>query len=256
MNPRQVLETYDAHYASTYNQRFLLNEASRVPSEREIGIIRELLSPESRWLDVACGTGYVLSRFPGVSRAGLDLSPAMLRIAGAANPDALFFREGDFRDPVPEWVGRWSLVTCMWYSYGLVESIADVRQVIRNLADWTSEQGVCFVPLCDPAILSAGTEIPYRAPRKVAGGTVLITGVIWSWIEESGKRHENMVAPQIEHMVAMFREHFGVVEVIDYPLASTGWRSRFLRRSRSARRKALVARARKPFPPRKPLSPS
>ncbi len=236
MKRQQVLDTYDEGYASTFNQRFLLNERSKIPSDHEIEILRQLLAQGGQWLDVACGTGYALSRFPGVPRAGLDLAPAMLTLARQANPDALFFHEGDFRDEVPEWNGQWALVTCMWYSYGLVESIAEVQGVIKNLASWTADQGACFVPLCDPALLTEGVTIPYRhAEKSYHGGTTLITGVIWTW-EESGTRHENMIAPQVEHMVAMFQEYFNVVEVIEYPLFKPGQRPQ---------RKAIIARAKK-----------
>ncbi len=237
MNIQQVLETYDDDYARTYNQKFILNERSKIAFYRETEIVRQLLQREGKWLDVACGTGYLLSRFPGAPRAGFDISPAMLELARQANRDALFFKEGDFKDAVPEWEGQWALVTCMWYSYCLVESMAEVHNVIKNLASWTSDHGTCFVPVWDPRNLSKGIRISYRNADKYYGGDVLITGVIWTWIEESGKRHENMVAPQIEHMVAMFKEYFNVVNVIAYPLSRRRWWGR--------KRKAIIARAKK-----------
>lgn len=235
MKREQVLDTYDEGYAATYNGRFLLNKG-QVALDHEIEIVRHLLVPGGRWLDVGCGTGYVLSRFPGVPRAGLDLAPAMLKLAAQANPDALFLREGDFLDDMPEWYGQWALVTSMWYAYCLVESMAEVERVVKNLARWTSDDGACFVPLCDPALLAADVHLPYRTVERSHGGTMMITGVTWTWIEESGKQHQNLVAPQIEHMVTMFKESFGVVEVIEYPLYKPG---------RSPQRKAIIARARK-----------
>src|SRR6267142_5434103 len=106
MNTRQVLETYDDDYAQTYNERFLLNERSRIAFDREIRIVKDLLPDVGKWLDVACGTGCLLSQFPGVPRAGLDISPVMLELARQANRDALFFKEGDFKAAVPEWDGQ------------------------------------------------------------------------------------------------------------------------------------------------------
>jgi ubiquinone/menaquinone biosynthesis C-methylase UbiE len=126
MDRRQVLTTYDEQYARTYDERFILSEHYRSKNEFEVEVLTELLQDGGHWLDVACGTGYFLSRFPGVPRAGLDISPAMLARAREANPDALFFREGDFTEDVPEWHGQWDLVTCMWYAYGMVESLAEV----------------------------------------------------------------------------------------------------------------------------------
>jgi SAM-dependent methyltransferase len=239
MNTRQVLETYDDDYAQTYNERFLLNERSKIAFDREIRIVKELLPGVGNWLDVACGTGCLLSQFPGVPRAGLDISPVMLELARQANRDALFFKEGDFKAAAPEWDGQWSLVTCMWYAYCLVESMGEVRDLIRNLAAWTSDTGTCFVPVWEPRNLSKQIRTPYLIPDRFYGGNVLITGVMWTWIEESGKRHDNMVAPHIDHMVAMFKEYFDVVEVMQYPLSRHRW---------GPRRKAILAKSKKPHP--------
>jgi trans-aconitate methyltransferase len=147
MKRNEVLDTYDEEYAATYNERFLLNKR-QVVSDHEIEIVKQLLVPGGRWLDVGCGTGYVLSRFPDVPRAGFDLAPAMLDLARKENPDALFIKEGDFLDDVPEWHGQWALVTCMWYAYCLVETMADVERVIKNLAHWTSAP--CVILLYSP----------------------------------------------------------------------------------------------------------
>src|SRR5204862_5470678 len=114
---RQALATYDEEYARTYDARFVLPGHYRLKTEFEVGWLRRLLHEGWRWLDVACGTGYFLSRFPEVPRAGLDLSPAMLERARAANPDAIELRQGDFTDDFPDWAGAgaWDLVTCIWY---------------------------------------------------------------------------------------------------------------------------------------------
>src|SRR5436190_1549387 len=133
MKKNQVLDTYDKAYAAAYDQKFHGSAASA----REIEIVRELLGA-GPWLDVACGTGYVLGHFPAVPRAGLDVSAAMLELARHANPDALVLREGSFLDDIEEWHAQWGLVTCMWYAYCLVESVSQVERVIANLGRWTS----------------------------------------------------------------------------------------------------------------------
>jgi SAM-dependent methyltransferase len=236
MDAPQHQSIYDAEYARTYDENFVLHPYYRQKTRFEIETLRRLLATSSGWLDVACGTGYFLSRFPGVRRAGLDLSPAMLAIARQANPDALL-REGDFGDDIPEWGGQWGLVTCMWYSYGYASSMPALRQLIHNLARWTSEEGACFVPICDPENLGRGVRVPYL--HRDAGfppATLLITGVTWTWKEGSGKHHVDMVAPPVDSLVAMFAEHFDVVELIQYPRFKW-WSTR--------RRKALLARAKK-----------
>ena len=238
MNKNDVLEVYDENYAQEYNQRFLLNEISKENADFEQETIRKLLNEigeGSTWLDVACGTGYFLSRSPNVERAGLDISPAMLKVAKQANPDALFV-QGDYRNKHSKWEGKWDLVSCMWWAYGYVESLPQLEAVIENLADWTSEQGICFLPVCEPAGLGGGElRLPYNCKNLGGnGGLVQFEGVIWSWIdEELGKQHLNMLAPQLEYMVALFSKYFNQVEVIEYPLF------------KGASRKAIVARSKK-----------
>ena len=228
MKKHQVLDTYDDGYAAAYDRKFHGNPAS----DREIEIVRQLLGA-GPWLDVACGSGYVLGHFPGVARGGLDVAPAMLKLAKDANPDALVLREGSFLDDIEEWYAQWDLVTCMWYAYCLVESMSEVERVIANLARWTSDAGTCFVPLCNPLLLVPNVYLPYRTPDYVHGGTITISAVTWSWKEESGKEHQNMVAPQIEHMVAIFSRSFDSVDLIKYPLGPPG---------QSPERTAVIAR--------------
>src|SRR5688572_6663998 len=117
MRRDEVLALYDRDYAGTYDQRFIFAEHTAPNARRELELIGELLAADgASWLDIGCGTGWFLAQFPGVKRAGLDLSAAMLELARERSPDA-DFRQGDFREPVPEWQGAWSLVSCMWAAY-------------------------------------------------------------------------------------------------------------------------------------------
>src|SRR5439155_27284709 len=101
----------------------------------------------------ASGTRYFFRHFPHVERAGIDLSPAMLKLARQGNADVpLLLR--DFRDPIPELEDRWGLVSCMWYAYGLVDTIRDLAKVIENLWAWTAPAGTCFMPLADPRLIT------------------------------------------------------------------------------------------------------
>ena len=56
-------------------------------------------------------------------------------------------REGNYRErcQIGGIVG--GLVSCMWYAYGMVDSVSELLRVIENLAAWTAPQGTCFVPL-------------------------------------------------------------------------------------------------------------
>ena len=239
MKREQILATYDEEYVRTYDERFIRNEHYRKKDESEVGVLARLLEGGGRWLDVACPTGYYLSRFPGVPRAGLALSPAVAESARRANPDALFVDDRDFTGEFPEWHGQWDVVSCMWYSYGLVESVADVDRLIGNFASWLSPRGACFVPLCDPEYLGR-VKTPYVTENAgFPPGRLLITGVTWTWEEDSGKAHQNMVAPPVEHMIAVFESCFREVEVVEFP-PFKWWGRR--------RRKGLVGR--EPIRPR------
>jgi SAM-dependent methyltransferase len=219
-----VVRLYDDDYARSYEQKFLLSPATRLHSDFELDLIRGFLSPATPWLDVACGTGYFLSHFPQVERAGLDLSPAMLRLARQANP-GVPLHQHDFRAPVPEWEDRWGLVSCMWYAYSLVDTVDELLQVIHNLAAWTSPAGTCFVPLTDPSLL-CGVNVPYHAATPW-DGKVVVTGILWSYVEDDGRKvHAHLVAPAVEFMAEQFARYFNDVEVLRYPPDFPGWQGR------------------------------
>ncbi|MGB0563767.1 MAG: UbiA family prenyltransferase, partial [Spirulinaceae cyanobacterium] len=242
MEESQIHQIYDKGYAQNYDQKFLLNDRSRINTEFERDTIAQLLSEignNPTWLDVACGTGYFLSCFPEIERTGLDISPAMLAVARQANPNIPLL-EGDYRDQRPQWQGQWDLVSSMWWAYGYVESLAELEQLVANFADWTSDRGVCFLPVCEPELIGVGKlKLPYTYTNDDElggyGGSIQFEAVIWTWIDEqTGKRHENMIAPQLAHLMSLFEKYFQHVEVVDYS-ASTASES-----------KAIVARHRKP----------
>jgi SAM-dependent methyltransferase len=193
-------------------------------TDNELRLLRQLLTPGMRWLDVACGTGFFLRHFPEIDRAGIDLSPAMLRLARQGNP-TIELREHDYCDPIAEWENRWGLVSCMWYAYGLVDTIADLDRLAANLWCWTAPHGACFVPLADPRLIT-GVNLPYQAPTYNTG-RVMITGILWSYIEDDiGAAHPHQLAPNIEFMIELFRQYFAHVDIIRYPPAFEGWQGR------------------------------
>lgn len=222
MKTEQVLETYDDAYAQAYDETFLVDIHSQNKTASELEILRNIFNEKGQavqWLDVACGTGYVLSQFSKVERTGFDLSPAMLKIARRKNPDIPLI-QGDFRNNSLFEKGQWDVISSMWWAYSFVESISEIDQLIQNISDWLTDDGVCFMPICEPAknLYNGEIKIPYVAVENAPayGGKILVTAVLWSWIEASGKRHDNMLVPQIEYMVEMFKNHFEFVEVREY----------------------------------------
>jgi SAM-dependent methyltransferase len=222
MKIEQVLETYNEAYAEAYDSAFITDIHSQTKTKHELEILTQLLSEkgtEARWLDVACGTGYYLSCFPEIHRAGLDISPAMINIAKRKNSDIPLI-QGNFRDKSLVKKGEWDVISSMWWAYSFAESISEIETLIENIFDWLTDDGVCFMPICHPAknLYSGQTNLPYVATEDAPayGGKILVTGVIWSWIEASGKRHDNMLVPQMEYMVELFKKHFQTVEIVEY----------------------------------------
>jgi len=213
MKPDDVRQLYDTAYSRTYEAKFLLSPLTAGAAELELEHLRSLITPETKsWLDAACGTGYFLRHFPNVIRMGIDLSPAMLDRAREGNPNVTFF-EHDLRKPKAEWCERFSLVSCMWYAYTLVDTISEVAQVIGNLASWTARDGTCFLPLADPRLISR-RDLPYHVDDNFDGQTT-ITGILWSYTEYDGaKVHSHLVTPQVEFMVEQFERYFDQVEVV------------------------------------------
>jgi SAM-dependent methyltransferase len=219
-----VVDLYDDDYAASYEAKFLLSDRTRSDSEHELSLLNEFLRASGSWLDVACGTGYFLRQFPDVERAGLDISPAMLRRAREGNPSIQLVLH-DFRDPLPAWAGRWDLVTCMWYAYGLVDTVEQVLEVIHNLWSWTSPAGLCFVPLLDTRMIT-GVPLPYRMPYSETSH-VEITGIVWSYVEEDEQKvHVHQIAPNVEFMQESFGVYFENVEIVRYPPLLPGGQGR------------------------------
>jgi SAM-dependent methyltransferase len=234
MNLDEIVHLYDDGYAASYEGEFLLAPLVRSDTDCELRLLDGFLTPGVSWLDVACGTGYFLRHFPRVERAGLDVSPAMLKLARQGNPGVPLLQH-DFRDPIPQWRDRWGLVSCMWYAYGLVDTIRDLLRLIENLWTWTSADGTCFVPLADPRLIT-GVNLPYQAATPCSG-KVMITGIQWSYVEGDGRKvHAHQLAPNIEFMVEQFERYFRGVEVVRYRPAFPGWQGR----------PALVASGKKP----------
>ena len=238
MRPDEIVRLYDEEYAAAYERDFLLAPLVRSDTEAELALLAKLLAPHPSWLDVACGTGFFLRHFQEIERAGMDLSPAMLNLAKQGN-DGVPLLLRDFRDPLPEWNDRWGLVSCMWYAYGLVDTIRDLLQLIENVSAWTAPSGTCFMPLADPRLIT-GVNLPYQAATQNTG-KVVITGILWSYIEDDGRKvHAQMLAPNVEYMVEQFRRYFEQVEVVRYPPAFPGWTGR----------PAIIASHKKPDRPR------
>lgn len=224
MDSNYIARLYDDEYAATYDEKFFNSPLGQSDGEHELELLKQFLANGGTWLDVECCTGFYLRHFPHVKRAGMEMSPAMIRQARQGSPDIPLLLH-DFREPLLIWESCWDLVTCMWYNYGLVSTIDELDKVIHNLWSWTSPAGTCFVPLADPKLIT-GVALPYQVPTPW-DGRVQITGIVWSYSEDDGRKvHSQMLAPNLEYMVERFQMYFRRVDIVRYPPAFPGWEGR------------------------------
>ena len=237
MKKNSLHDLYNPKYAAGYNEKFLTNPFSKSSSDRELELLQGLITPDTKWLDAGCGTGYYLGHFPGIQRAGLDITPSMLEEAKKASPDALFFREGDFRNDIPEWHHEWSLISCMWYPYSYLESIGEFETMLTNFIHWLKPGGDLFLPVADLYDLRPLVpHVPYNQYEEVTGGSIAITSYTWTWIQDNNEgTHVNMVAPHVDHVIQLLEPYFDTIEIARYPPFYDGWVSR----------RAIVAKGRR-----------
>ena len=63
---------YNEEHAKRYNNTWFNNDVWEPEKKQHIDTLRSLLSENTKWLDAGCGTGYFLSCFPEIKRAGFD----------------------------------------------------------------------------------------------------------------------------------------------------------------------------------------
>jgi SAM-dependent methyltransferase len=216
MEPEKVQELYGERYAEQYEQLWQHNPVWAPEAAHYVQSLGEQIREGTRWLDVGCGTGWFLSQFPGVERGGIDLSPAMLAQARKNNPDALFLRQGDIRDDVPEWHDAWDLVSSTGQAWCYVDTMADIQRIAENMARWTAPNGVCMVGAADIFDI-AGLVIPMHMPHEPpVTGSARITAAVWNFYDEAGV-HEHMIWPSIDVWLGWLAPHFNRIDVVIWP---------------------------------------
>lgn len=108
-------------------------------------------------LDVACGTGahaYHLAAHHGFEVDGLDLDPALVRIARAKHPTGQFY-EGDMVDFHLD--RRYDAVACLGSSIGYVRTLPQVRRALECFREHIADDGVVIVePWLTPEAMQPG----------------------------------------------------------------------------------------------------
>jgi SAM-dependent methyltransferase len=124
---------------------------------RELQQVLDRDAPEATTLlDVGCGTGRHLELLRERYEAeGLDLNPAMLRVARERSPDVTF-HEADMADFS---LGRrFDVVTCLFSSIGYVRSPARLRSAVLSMRRHLNPGGVLLIePWFTPDAYWTGT---------------------------------------------------------------------------------------------------
>ncbi len=126
-------------------------------AERVATLIRRLHPDARRVLDVACGTGEharLLSERHGFQVDGIDLDPAMVRLAAAKVPAGRF----EVADMTDFTLGRtYDAVLCLFSSIGYVRTLAGVERTLASFRRHLAPGGVVVVePWFAPGVLQQG----------------------------------------------------------------------------------------------------
>lgn len=212
MTEAQLCDLYSEKTSEIYDQWFLVNDHDIDLTEWKVTFLKSLLDVQSPWLDVACGTGYFLSRFPSYKRMGVDLSPSMLKKAKQQNPD-VEFEIVNFKHPNEHLQHKWGLVSCMWGAYCYVDSVAEGETVIKNLISWVKEGGILFLPLLDLFDLRPNSNVNFIEPVAGYGGTTKITSCTWTWtVAQTGEQHD-LLSLSSEYILDIIAPYFDRIEI-------------------------------------------
>ncbi len=209
---------YGEEYASIYNSWWKEKYDWVAVSDFYIRAVKDLLCPSDNWLDVGCGTGHLLSRFPHVNRAGLDRSAAMLEKARSANPQATFYQQSMIEKNT-ELEGKFDLVTSTGQPYCYLRTMEDVELYVERLAEWTAKEGKCMIDILD-IVDVVDIEYPKGLydfsqilPRD--RGTTLL-GTVWTH-REHDDTFNYQLTPQMDVLVSWFARYFRKIEILVRP---------------------------------------
>jgi SAM-dependent methyltransferase len=135
-----ITETHDEAeqpwYIRYYQERFAeeYEPFDEATTQAQVDFVESVLrlSPPARILDLACGWGRHSRPLGqrGYDVVGLDLSPAFLRAAGAAQQSGTSWVRGDMRW-LPFASASFDVVICLWNSFGYFDDAGN-RQVVRE----------------------------------------------------------------------------------------------------------------------------
>ncbi|MDD7887614.1 trans-aconitate 2-methyltransferase [Flavivirga sp. 57AJ16] len=225
MNTKDIHLIYDAQYGIEYNNRFHDYDEWIIRTDAHTKIIENLHAnvvkdTPVRWLDVACGTGYLLSRFPDSERVGLDLSPGMIVQARKQNPTVTII-EGNYLNTNAFEKGSFDVISETGWGHTYVDSFEQWDVMVKNFHGWLNENGSCFITLAtlNNVYRWAGKKapkLPYFVGQDFGGGQIRISGFEWTWKEGGGYFHR-MRVPNPKEFKELFDRYFDEVHLVQYP---------------------------------------
>jgi SAM-dependent methyltransferase len=204
---------YDGAYADRYDATWWDSDLWAADGRFYLDLFRAHLNEGSRWLDVGCGTGWMLRQIPEAARAGIDASPHQIARASASSP-GVDFRCADVCTPYEPWDDGWDLVTCTGQPWSYLRTLSEFETWVEQMAAWTSRDGVCINQVPDIFELT-GHAIDYHLPPdELPVGVATVLAVHWT-MDEPETVHGPMIWPSIDLWVRWFARHFTRVEVCE-----------------------------------------
>ncbi len=206
---------YDEQYASLYNEAWWDKDIWKPAGEFHIRTLTSLLKTSENWLDVGCGTGYFLSKFPEVKRFGLDLSSDMLDSARIANPGVTFFHQS-MTEKNESLEGRFDLVSCTGQPWSYLPDMDAIELAVIRMAEWTSPNGTCMlVPfdIFDVLELELPTDFYDISANITRDSAPTPLGLIWTYKEFDGNYYPQL-SPNLDQWVRWFSVFFRKIEIL------------------------------------------
>lgn len=206
---KSFVSPYNEEYSKSYDSLWSDNPLWKEETDFVSSLIGSLLQDNTRWLDAGCGTGYHLKQHNTVYRAGFDLSETMLDIAKNNNSNAAFFELHDISKEKKEWNNNWDLVTCIGQPWSYLDNIRLIEKTVRNLYDWTSDNGVC---LLIPDDVQNDHELKYNFFINEQIESNYLNALIWTCKTKAGD-HDYLIYPLLDQWIRWFSLYFSEIRI-------------------------------------------
>ena len=189
-------EMYSDVFCKVYNE-FGWNYYPEIFGQQLVQWLRKKgLKPKTS-MDLGCGTGILcrILRDEGIRAAGMDLSTGMIDIAREDSAD-IHYEVADMITFRPE--AQYDLVTCTGDALNHIGRLEDIRQIFRNVFDYTSPGGYFVFDILNEKEVSTSEpfEMDFTETTKV-----------WFQMTRPGEKQVNLKIRVYEHGDLAFEEN-------------------------------------------------